>query len=261
MSPMGNGDALKLSEEEIYRHIVESCGTNGGPVIANFWFDIYWTASWVNALLAARTEPAATVLEIGAGMSSNFIRAASGLLGSRGRFIAVNLNRKLSESFQNRNRQLPIRMRFLEHDALYIRDHLAEGSCSFVAFNHQINDMIQTILYEATGRKTEDGDWYDMAPEMIRLVKEAHDTCNMETTVRPRFLKIIESCCVVLKTGGVMGFNNAVTTLLLRLGYTEELLGDFIALARRWISEEIDSLTVERFSGFDEKWWLFVRKV
>ena len=66
---------MKLSEEEIHGHIVESCGTNGGPVINNCWFDIYWTASWVNALLAARIEPATTVLEIGAGMSSNFIRA------------------------------------------------------------------------------------------------------------------------------------------------------------------------------------------
>ena len=96
LSPLGNSEALKLSEEQIYRQIVESCGLTGGPIKSNCWLDIYWTASWVNALLASKIEPASTVVEIGAGMSSNFIRAANGLLGSRGRFIAANLNRQLS---------------------------------------------------------------------------------------------------------------------------------------------------------------------
>ena len=152
-------------------------------------------------------------------------------------------------------------MRFLEIDALHIRDHLPDGSCSFVAFNHHINDIVQTILHENAGKRTEDGDWFAMVPEMIRLVHQARETCEMETTVRRRFVEIVASCCAVLKSGGAMGFNNAVTPLLIRHGYTEELLGSFIALAGRWISEDIDSLQVERLHGFDEKWWLFVRKV
>jgi hypothetical protein len=261
MSSYGASEVLKLSAQEIHDQLLESCGTGGGPVIANCWFDIYWTASWVVALQSAKVAPASAVLEVGAGLSSNFVRAASSLLGSRGRFVAINLNKNLTESFKRRNRALPIRTRFIEGNALDVHKYLADESCSFVAFNHQINDIIQTIVFEGSGRKTVAGDWYSMVPDMVKLIRRANESGDMERIVRPQFLAIIESCNQVLKPGGVMGFNNSVTPLLLRHGYSEELLGSFIPLARRWIAEGIESLGEEEFAGFDAKWWLFFRRV
>ena len=261
MASYGASDALKLSANEIHRRLLESCGTQGGPVVSNCWFDIYWTASWVNALVAANVPPAATVLEVGAGLSSNFIRAASSLLGLRGRFVAVNLNRNLTESFKRRNRQLPIQTRFIEGNALHVARYLSDDSCSFVAFNHQINDIVQTIVFEGSGRKTDNGEWFSMVPEMVRLIQEAHACGDMERTVRPQFLQIIEACSTVLRPGGVMGFNNSVTPLLLQHGYTEGLLGSFIPLARQWIADGIESLEEKVIDGFDPQWWLFFRKV
>ncbi len=96
---------------------------------------------------------------------------------------------------------------------------------------------------------------------MIELVRQAAGSGKLETSVRPQFLQIIASCGRVLKKGGVMGFNNAVTPLLLRLGYTEELLGSFVPLARCWLADGVDWLKEETFPGFDRKWWLFCRKV
>ena len=128
MASYGASDVLKLSADEIHHRLIESCGTQGGPVVSNCWFDIYWTAGWVNALLAANVPPAATVLEVGAGLSSNFIRAASSLLGSRGRYVSVNLNRNLTESFKRRNRHLPIRTRFIEANALTVPRYLPDQS-------------------------------------------------------------------------------------------------------------------------------------
>jgi hypothetical protein len=261
ISSSGASEALKLSVHEIYTRLLESCGTQGKPILSNCWFDIYWTASWVNALLAARVAPAATVLEVGAGLSSNFIRAASSLLGSRGRYVAVNLNRRLGDSFKRRNRQLPIRTRFIEGNARDIQQTLSADSCAFIAFNHQINDIVQTIVFEGSGHKTDDADWYSMVPEMVRLIVQAQESGEMQRTLAPQFLEIIRSCAKVLHRGGVMGFNNAVTPLLLRHGYSEDLLGSFVPLARRWIGEGIESLQEESFAGFDSQWWLFFRRV
>ena len=261
MSSHGASEVLKLSVNEIHSRLLESCGTQGGPVLSNCWFDIYWTASWVQALLATNVTLAATVLEIGAGLSSNFIRAASSLLGSRGRFVGINLNKRLTESFQRRNRQLPIRMQFIEGNARGIHECLPERSCAFIAFNHEINDILQTIVFESSGRKTDDGDWYTMVPEMIRQLRQAQQSGAWHYSVRPQFLQIIQSCAKVLKPDGVMGFNNAVTALLLRHGYSEELLGSLIPLARRWIGEGMDGLREVTFEGFDPKWWLFFTKM
>jgi hypothetical protein len=261
MSSAGTSDVLKMSVGEIHARLAESCGLEGGAVVSGSWFDIYWTAGWVKAMLAAQVPLAATVLEIGAGLSVNFVRAAASLLGSRGRFVAVNLNKNLSDSFQRRNRQLPIRMQFIEGNARDIHRHLPEASCSFIAFNHQIDDILQTMVFESHGRRTEEGDWCAMAPEMVRLTLRAHESGAIDETIRPQFLELIRSCSQVLQPGRVMGFNNAVTPLLLRLGYTEELLGSYIPMARRWIEKGVPSLQEQIVEGFDRKWWMFLRKI
>ncbi len=126
LSSVAASNALKMTAAEIRERLTHACGLEGGPVDFNSWFDIYWTAGWVNALLNAGIAPASTVLEIGAGLSSNFVRAASSLLGSRGRFVTINLNRRFSEDFTRRNRQLPIRLRCVEGNALHVHEHLAE---------------------------------------------------------------------------------------------------------------------------------------
>jgi hypothetical protein len=261
LSAAGSSEVLKISEHEIYGRLVESCGTTGGPVQANCWFDIYWTASWVHALLSAQIEPASTVLEVGAGLSTNFIRAANSLLGSRGRFVTVNLNKRLTDSFKARSRALSIRQRFIEGNARDVHEYLPPASCSFVALNHQINDIVQTIVFESNGRTTDDGDWYGMVPEMVQLIRAAQQSSAMTRVVRPQFLQIIESCVRVLKPGGVIGFNNSVTATLLRYGYDAELLGSFIPLARRWITDGIAGLHEESFVGFHPQWWLFFRNI
>ncbi len=260
MASYGASEVLKMSVSEIHGRLLESCGTQGGAVVSNCWFDIYWTASWVNALLGVGVAPGSTVLEIGAGLSSNFVRAASSLLGGRGQFVAVNLNKRLTESFKSRNRLLPIRMRFVEANALHVRDDISAGTCAFAAFNHEINDIVQTIVFENDGRTTDGGDWFAMVPEMVRLIQRAHETGEMVRTVRPQFLRIIEACTEVLAPGGVLGFNNSVTPLLLRHGYSEELLGSFIPLARGWIAAGIEGLEEKVLPGFDPKWWMFFAK-
>ena len=63
MASYGASDAVKMGAAEIHGKLLESCGTRGGPVVSNCWFDIYWTASWVNALRAAKVAPTATVLD------------------------------------------------------------------------------------------------------------------------------------------------------------------------------------------------------
>ena len=255
------GPVASLSQTEIFAFLESSCGTLGGPVKKNGWFDVYWSASWVTALRFADAQPASTVLEIGVGVSTNFVRAASNALGPRGKYIAVNINTGLTESARSRTRTLPIQQRFIHADAAHIRDHLDPESCVFVALNHEINDMVQTIVFETSGRKTDHGDWYEMVPEMVALIRQAQESGELERSVRPRFVETIRSCSKVLKTGGVMGFNNALVPSLLEAGYSKELLGSYIPLARTWLCDSVESLKELRIPGFDTRWWLFFRRV
>ena len=253
--------ADSLSPDEILAQLEASCGTRGGPVKKNGWFDIYWSAGWVTALRFADVRPASKVLEIGVGISTNFARAADNALGAQGQYVAVNINTGLTEVAQSETRTLAIPQRFIHADAANVHDHLGPESCAFVALNHEINDIVQTIVFEMSGRTTDDGDWYEMAPERVRLVRQAKESGELERSVRPRFIEIILSCAKVLKTGGTMGFNNALVPSLLEVGYSKELLGSCIPLARTWIREDATSLKEEPIPGFDRKWWMFLRKV
>ena len=253
--------AVSLSQEEIYALLQASCGTQGEPVRKNGWFDIYWSAGWATAMRFADVQPASTVLEIGVGVSTNFVRAASSALGQRGQYVAVNINTELTESARSRTRMLPIQQRFIHANATHVHDHLGSESCAFVALNHEINDIVQTIVFETSGRRTDDGDWYEMVPEMVALIRQAKQSGELERSVRPQFLEIILSCSKVLKTGGLMGFNNALVPSLLEAGYSEELLGSYIPLVRTWICDDVASLKEVQIPGFDARWWLFFRKV
>jgi hypothetical protein len=254
------GAAAALSEEEVAAELEESCGEQGRAVVKNGWFDIYWSAGWVTALRFAGVEPGATVLEIGVGVSTNFARAASHVLGAGGEYVAVNLNRGLTEAARGEIGRLPIRQRFLEADAVQVQDHLDPGSCAFVALNHQLNDIVQTIVYERTGRTTTDGDWYAMVPEMVDLIRRARESGELERSVRPQVVEIVASCAEVLEAGGLIGFNNALVPSLLERGYSIELLGSFIPLARTWIHDDVASLEEVRIPGFHERWWMFFRR-
>ena len=260
MPPALRGSAASLSQNEMCALLESSCGTQGKAVRKNGWFDIYWSAGWVTALRFAGVRPDATVLEIGVGVSTNFARAASNVLGAGGQYVAVNINRGLTQAAQSETRILPLRQHFIHANAARVDDHLGPESCAFVALNHQINDIVQTIVFEMTGRTTGDGNWYEMVPEMVSLIHQAEESGELERSVRPQFVEIVVSCSKVLKTGDLMGFNNALVPSLLGAGYSKELLGSYIPLARRWISNDVASLQEVRIPGFHEKWWMFFRK-
>lgn len=262
IAPVATDNIRIESEENIYNFLVDSTGLTNNPIKMNVWFDIYWSASWTEALRFSNVKPESTVIEIGAGISTNFIRAANYLLGSSGKYITVNLNKDLTEDFKKRTRRLPIDTNFIERNALYIADHIEPEAASFIAFNHQVNDIIQTIVYEMSGQNTEQGNWFEeMLPGMITLIREAKESGEMETSVKPRFLEIIRSCAKVLKTNHLMGFNNGLVPITLYSGYTIEELGEYIPIARKWISEGIENLEEVEIPGFDTKWWLFFKKV
>ena len=262
IAPVATDIVRLVSEEDIHKLLIDSTGLTNNPIKMNIWFDIYWSACWAEAMRLGGVGPASTVLEIGAGIATNFIRAASSLLGSRGRFVTVNINKEITEDFKKRTRRLPIDIKIIEGNALYIAEHLEAEVASFIAFNHQLNDIIQTIVYETSGQTTMEGDWFgEMLPEMIKLIHEAQESGEMEISVRPKFLEIVESCAKVLKTGCMMGFNNGLIPITLRSGYTIEELGAFIPLARRWILEDLDNLEEVEIPGFDTKWWLFFKKI
>jgi hypothetical protein len=262
MAPVATDIVRLVTEEDIHNLLIDSTGITNNPIKMNIWFDIYWSACWAEAMRFGGVDPASTVLEIGAGIATNFIRAASNLMGSRGRFVTVNINKEITEDFKKRTRKLPIDIKIIEGNALYIENYLEADVASFIAFNHQLNDIVQTIVYEISGQATEEGDWFgEMLPGMIKLIHEAQESGEMEKSVKPRFLEIIKSCAKVLKTGSLMGFNNALIPITLRSGYTIEELGAYIPLARRWISEGIDNLEEVKIPGFDTKWWLFFKKI
>lgn len=221
--------------------------------------EAYFRAKWVDALRVSIGREDFSLLEIATG-DADIIPQAMDRAFPKSRYCSVNMNRALSRSFVAKTRNLRIRTRLIEDDGQNIERHLGGHSVNVIAFQHGLNDVLQTILCQREGIDTVDSDWMETLPMMIEILKRevAHNT--FEGSVKGTFLAIVRSLLSVLADDGVILMHHYLFQLDLDWGYPASLFENLIGIVRGWIAE-VAELREMKHPGFSPAWWLFYRKV
>jgi hypothetical protein len=115
------------------------------------------------------------------------------------------------------------------------------------------------MFAERNGIDTIDTDWFEILPEMVRIISAEYRNGTFEAAVKDEFLALLNSCMNVLKPNGVMVFFQFMYQMDLDLGYDPELYGNMVDIIRRWVHGAGIGQEVF-FDGFDPHWWMFIKK-
>jgi hypothetical protein len=110
------------------------------------------------------------------------------------RYITANMNKKLTASLKSKTGNLPISVDVIEDAAQNICDYIGDRKFDIVAFEHSVNDVLQTMLAERDGIDTTNEDWWEILPRMIDIIKQEYLNGTLEVSVKDEFLGLIISC-------------------------------------------------------------------
>lgn len=220
--------------------------------------EVFFRARWANVLETIQAGKDLTLLEVASG-DSDPIPQMMARRYPNGRYIAANMNRRLTESLQERTQELPIEISVIEEDAARIGDFLPAGSVDLIAFQHGVNDVIQAILCEQEGLDTIYTDWMAVLPGMIRIMQQEIAQNTLEQHASPAFQALLHQLLLVLKPGGFIVINHYMFQLDLDWGYPPELWENLIPIVRQWMSSLSGGKEVI-YPDFNPHWWIFYQK-
>ena len=221
--------------------------------------EAYYVAAWVEAFRALGGGAPLRVMEVASGDVAVVPWALELYDGGHSSYATANLNRKLTEGFLGKTGNLRTQVRVIEDDGANMARYYGSGSFDAVAFQHGINDIIQTIVCEREGVDTIHADWWDILPQMTRITDEYHRSGRLEAAARQGFTACLGACAALLRPGGRLIFNNIVYQYDLDLGYPRDLYESFVPLARRWLLEAGMGLTEVTPEGWDRQWWMVLQ--
>jgi len=221
-------------------------------------YSVYFRIKWLDAFNKCLSCKEVTVLEVGSGSSVNIPNALT-FFSKASRYITANMNKKLTEGLRQNTASLPIIIDIIEDDANNILNHLAPDSVDAIAFEHSVNDVLQAILCEKKGIDTTHSDWFDILPEMIKIIGNEYVNNTLEQSVKNEFLSLVRNCLSVLKPGGYIIMSHYMFQYDLDLGYNQELWQNMLHVIRPWL-KELDIGKEASVDGFDSQWWLFYQK-
>ena len=235
-------------------------GDIGARVPGRSVFTLFYLASWLSALDRLAVPRNAATLEIAAGDTVYVPVALDIHTAGGGSYVTANLNEELTAGFRAGTAGLRIPTRVVEDHAANLAAHCEPESFDLVAFQHAVNDLVQTAVADENGIDTVHLDWFEILPTMVRLVMEYHRDGRLETNVRSAFVGLMATAASLLRPGGHMVFNNCVFQVDLEAGYETDLYASFISLARRWIARSGLELEIVDPEWIDPQWWMVVRK-
>lgn len=236
------------------------------PVVGNIdltWemLDLYFVISWIKAFDLLKQDDSLCVLEIASGDVTVVPRAEDMFSKGKGAYVTANLNKELTKNFLNNTKDMRIEIRVVEDNAENLGTYYEAGSFDTIAFQHAVNDIIQTIVAGKVGIDTVNSSWWDIMPAMNQSVSGYYEDNKLYDVASAEFICLIGLCCSLLKDGGFMVFNHTMYQIDLDLGYNYELYQSYIQLTREWISKSGLPLVEVTFNEFDPQWWLFLKKV
>ncbi len=220
----------------------------------------YFRMKWAEALNKTKLKAPVSLLEIGAGDTDMLPQIlARKFEHPETQYITANMNKKLTASFKEKTKDLPVKINVIEDDAQNLEAYMQGEKFDVIVFEHSINDILQTILGERAGIDTTHSDWYTVLPQMIELIKQEYLAGTLETSIKGDLIDLLNSCLKMLKPGGYIIINHFMYQYDLDLGYQPDLWNNMLNITREWI-KSMDNGSEEFFEGFDQQWWMFLGK-
>ena len=220
--------------------------------------EAYFRARWADTLRLLHPGADLSLMEVATG-DADMIPQAMARSHPGSRYVTANMNRQLNGSLLARTKGLDIRLELVDDDAARISEHCAPASFDVVAFQHGINDVLQAILCAREGVDTVYPDWMAVLPQMISMLQRETAAGTFEASVKAPFLKLMRTLSDMLKPGGTIVANHYMFRLDLDWGYPPALFEGLAPLVRGWCAE-LTGLKEVRYPGYEENWWLFLRK-
>lgn len=223
-----------------------------------FW--LYYTGAWCVLWEELELPRGSTVLEVAAGDTTYVPEALAVYGGGCGRYVTANLNQDLTRGFLQKTKALALDVEVVEDNADQIDRYFAPGTFSLAAFQHAVNDLIQTIAAERHGIDTTTNSWWSVLPSMVRLVMDYSAAGRLGAVIAPALIRVLRPVADVVAEGGYLVFNNCVFQMDLDAGYSRDLYMSLIPLTRRWIEESDLPLQIVEADWLDDQWWLVAQK-
>ncbi len=221
---------------------------------------LYHILCWIKALNKLSISKDATLIEIAPGAGTHIVTAFDVISGGKGKYVAFNLNKKLTLDFKTQTQDLNLDIRIIEDDAKNALVYIPKETIDIVAGNHAINDILETIIANKEGLDTIGEDYFEVAPRLIRKYEKAYLNGTLRNLVFEDFIDIIRAIYFTLKPTGYLVLNYYVYPVEIDWGGSVPVRSAFVNLARQWISEADLGFETVFLDGFDPKWWGFFRK-
>lgn len=221
---------------------------------------VYHMLCWVKALKEFSISEDATLVEIAPGAGTHIVTAFDVISGGKGKYVAFNLNKKLTSDFKTQTEDLNLDIRIIEDNAKNALVYIPKETIDMVAGNHAINDILETIIANKEGLDTVEGNWFEIAPRLIREYEKAYLNGTLRNLVFDDFIDIMRAIYFTLKSTGYLVLNYYVYPVEIDWGGSVLVRSAFVDLARQWISEADIGFETVSLDGFDLKWWGFFRK-
>ena len=171
-------------------------------------------------------------------------------------YLTANLNKELTQIFKWKTENDPISISVVEDDAANIKKYMGDSHFDVIAFEHSLNDVIETILAEKNGIDTVNKGWMEILPEITEVVNREWYKGTFEENVKTELIGLINACLEVLKPNGWLIFAHYQFQYNLDIGLSAELNSGLIPMVRQWL----DGIGKEVFfKGFDDNWWMFIK--
>jgi len=221
---------------------------------------VYHILCWIKALKKLSISKDAALIEIAPGAGTSIATAFDMISGGKGKYVAFNLNKKLTSDFKTQTEDLDLDIRIIEDNAKNAPVYIPKETIDMVAGNHAINDILETIIATKEGLDTVKEDYFEIAPRLIRKYEKAYLDGTLRNLVFDDFIDIIRAIRFALKPRGYLTLNYYVYPVEIDWGGSIPVRSAFINLARQWISEADMGFETVSLDGFDPKWWGFFRK-
>lgn len=221
---------------------------------------VYHILCWIEAFRNLVVGKDSTLVEIAPGAGTHIVTAFDLISVEKGKYVAFNLNKKLTSDFKNQTEDLNLDIRIIEDDAKNAPAYIQKETIDVAAGNHAINDILETIIANKEGLDTVERDWFEIAPRLMREYEKAYLNGTIRNLVFADFIDIMRAIYFTLKPGGYLVLNYYVYPVEIDWGGSVAVRSAFVNLARQWIGEADIGFETLSLNGFDPKWWGFFRK-